>query len=292
MPDMDQGIKRLIQTHPSDVLALTLPVADYLGTLPVDVAAEPQLALDTLLRVRYQGIECAVDLAAEARPRPDIGRQLFEYGARASIVTGLPVISVVLWLERDGIPPASPYELRAGDLLLATWRFIAVAMYNLPAEHLIQHGLVGLLPLVAFTRDAGDFDVIERAAAIVKARAADDEVVELEEPLAVFATRGHGAGPALALFRRLIMSQEILESSPLYQLWYREATEKAAARAAAQAELQATRNATRIALQGRFGELPPTLAEAIASADLAALQRVLAHVGTDTLEQMRQRLGA
>ena len=47
------------------------------------------------------------------------------------------------------------------------------------------------------------------------------------------------------------MSQEILESSPLYQLWYREATEKAAA----QAEPQATRNATRIAPQGRFS--PP-----------------------------------
>ena len=88
------------------------------------------------------------------------------------------------------------------------------------------------------------------------------------------------------------MSQEILESSPLYQLWYREATEKAAAQAAAQAEPQATRNATRIAPRGRFSELQPALAEAIASADLATLQRVLAHVGTDTLEQVRERLGA
>lgn len=98
------------------------------------------------------------------------------------------------------------------------------------------------------------------------------------------------------------MSQEILESSPLYQLWYREATEKAAreareaaereaAQAVAQAAAQATRNATRIALQGRFGELPPVLAEAIASADPAALQRVLEHVGTDALEQVRERLG-
>jgi len=59
------------------------------------------------------------------------------------------------------------------------------------------------------------------------------------------------------------MLQEILESSPLHQLWYREAMEKAAA----QAELQATRNAARIAPQGRFSELLPALAEAIASAD-------------------------
>ncbi len=79
------------------------------------------------------------------------------------------------------------------------------------------------------------------------------------------------------------MSNEILESSPLYQLWYREATEKAAA--------QATRNALLVVLHNRFGELPPVVTEAIASADAAALQRVLEHVGTDTLEQVRQRLG-
>jgi hypothetical protein len=170
VPEMDQGIKRLIQTHPRDVLAFAVPDADYLGTLPVDVATEPQLVLDTLPRVRYHGIECAVDLEAEARPRLDIGRRLFEYGARTSIVTGLPIISVVLWLERDGTPPVSPYVLRAGDLLLATWRFVGIALYDLPAERLIQSGLVGLLPLVAFTRDASDFAIIERAAEIVNAR--------------------------------------------------------------------------------------------------------------------------
>lgn len=115
MPDMDQGIKRLIQTHPADVLALTLPGADYLGTLPVDVAAEPRLALDTLLRVRYKGIECAVDLEAEARARPDMGWRLFEYGARATIVTGLPVLSVVLWLEPGGVPPPSPFVFAGVD---------------------------------------------------------------------------------------------------------------------------------------------------------------------------------
>jgi len=69
------------------VLALALPGAEYLGTLPVDIATEPQLVLDTLLRIRYEDVECAVDVEAEARPRPDIGRRLFEYGARASILT-------------------------------------------------------------------------------------------------------------------------------------------------------------------------------------------------------------
>lgn len=105
MAEMDQGIKRLLQTHPADVLAFAVPGAEYLGTMPIDVATEPQLVLDTLLRVRYQGVECAVDLEAEAHPQRDIGRRCFEYGSRASIVTGLPIISVVLWLEANGTPP-------------------------------------------------------------------------------------------------------------------------------------------------------------------------------------------
>src|SRR5579859_1943317 len=102
MPEMDQGIKRLIQTHPQDILELALPGATYMGTLPTDVATEAQLMLDTLLRVSYLSEDCAVDIEAEARPTRDIGRRLYEYGARANIATGLPVISVVLWLEPNG----------------------------------------------------------------------------------------------------------------------------------------------------------------------------------------------
>ena len=100
----------------------------------MDVATEPQLVLDTLLRVRYEGVECAVDVEAEARPHPDIGRRLFEYGARATIVTGLPVISVVVWLEPNGKPAPSPYELRAGSRLIATWHFVGIELYRVPAQ--------------------------------------------------------------------------------------------------------------------------------------------------------------
>ena len=69
MADMDQGIKRLIQMHPADILSLGVPAAEYVGPLPVDVATEPQLTLDMLMRARFEGADCAVDLEAEARPR-------------------------------------------------------------------------------------------------------------------------------------------------------------------------------------------------------------------------------
>lgn len=168
MAEMDQGIKRLIQTHPADMLALAVPDAQYLGPLQVDVATEPQLVLDTLLRVRYHGIECAVDIEAEARPHAEIGRRLFEYGSRASIVTGLPIFSAVLWLERGGTPAPSPYEPRADDRLLAMWHFTGIEVYRLHAEELIEQGSVSLMPLIPFADGGQDLLAIERAALVVE----------------------------------------------------------------------------------------------------------------------------
>jgi hypothetical protein len=166
MPEMDQGIKRLIQSHPEDVLALALPGAAYLGTLPVDVATEPQLVLDTLLRVEYKGQECAVtlevdNLEGEARPDAAMGWRLFKYGTRATTVMDRVVISVVLWLQPVGIPPQSPYELRIGDEVWGMWRFIGIEVYKLRAQVVFNRGFVGLLPLIPFTQGGADLAVIE-----------------------------------------------------------------------------------------------------------------------------------
>lgn len=284
---MDQGIKRLIQTHPADVLDLLVPGAEYLGTLPVDVASEPQLVLDMLLRVRYHGIECALDIEAEARPRPEIGKRLCDYGSRVRGVTGLRVISTVLWLEPGGTPPPSPYEERADDLPLVSWHFIGVELYRVQAPALIARGPVGLLPLVPFAQGGDDLATVERTAALVKERAPAAEVDELAGLLALFAARTFDAEVLRGIMRRLKMSTEIIEKSAFYQ----EALAKGEAKGKAEGIEEGQRNAALVVLRGRFGELPPDLAQAISAADQATLDQVLRYAGTDTLEQMRARLG-
>lgn len=299
MAEMDQGIKRLVQTHPADLLAFVLPGAEYLGTLPVDVATEPQLVLDTLLHVRVEGIECAVDLEAEARPQADIARRLYKYGARVNIVTELPVFSVVVWLEPGGMPPASPYEVHVGRRTLHTWSFIDIELYKLPAQSLFAPRLLGLLPLVPFSADGKELSVIEQAALIIKDQAPADEMATLEALLAVFGARTFGPDAMRALLGRVLMNTDILETSPLYQEWMREATEKGMAQGMAQGMVQGMaqgmaqglREGTLIALRGRFGELPPDVEEAVSRTTEDVLADALAHVGTDTIEQMRSRFG-
>ena len=283
MADMDQGIKRLIQTHPADMLALALPGAEHLGVLTTDVAAEPQLMLDTLQRIRYQGVECAANIEAEARPRPDMPRRCFEYGSRASIIHGLPVVSIVLWLEPGGAIPTSPYELRAGDRLIATWHFIGIEVYRLRAADLLARGQVGLLPLIAFTDDGKSPETIESVAQAVQQRASSNDVAELELLLALFSARTLGTDTVLAMIRRLFMSTEILDESPLYHYLVQKAREQAMAEGMAQSVLAL--------LRGRFGDPAADVAEAISTASRETLLAILHNATSDTMAQVRERLG-
>lgn len=195
--------------------------------------------------------------------------------ARASIVTGLPIFSAVLWLERGGIPAPSPYEQRADDRLLATWHFAGIEVYRLHAAELIEQGPPGLLPLVPFTDGGKELATVERAALTVKERAPAQDGQELEALLAVFATRVFDTDVILTLMRRLFMSTEIIGQSALYR----------------EAVAEGMRDAVLTALRGRFGELPTDLAQAVTHASADHIQDVLAHIGSDTLEQARARLG-
>ncbi|MGH2517054.1 MAG: hypothetical protein ACRDHP_15500 [Ktedonobacterales bacterium] len=291
MGDMDQGIKRLIQTHPQDVLHLAFQDAEFLDTLPVDVATEPQLVLDTLLRVRMNGEICAVDIEAEAQARDGIAKRLADYGTRARTVTGLKVFSVVLWLESGGVPPPSPYVEGVGALQSLTWSFTGIELYREDADVLLTGDVVGLLPLVPFCRGGKRIETIEHAAQRIKTQAPASDIGELEALLAVFGARTFGDAPMQALIRRLFMSTEILETSPLYQLWVRKATEEGMAQGMAQGKIEGLREGTIAALRGRFGELSQDVIEACVSASAETLTRLLGEVSTLTLEHVRAELG-
>ena len=281
MAEMDQGIKRLLQAHPADVLELALPGVVYLEPMPAEVATEPQLLMDTLFRVRYRGVECAVNVEAQAYPDPAMPRRCFEYGSRASVVFGVPVLSVVLWLERRGTIPAPPYQMFAGDWLQATWQFTNIEVYDLPAPSIVASEHLGLLPLVPLMRDTG-IEMIESAARVVKEKSSPEEASVLASLLAVFGARQFGPQAMRAVIRRLFMSTEILDQSPLYREWVDKAK--------AEGEAKGLREAARAALEGRFQTLDAALLAALDTATPAALKDALRHITTDSLEEATERL--
>jgi predicted transposase YdaD len=297
MAEMDQGIKRLLQTHPADILALALPGVEYVEPMPAEVATEPQLLMDTLFRVRYEGVECAVNVEAQLYPDPTMPRRCFEYGSRVSVVSGLPALSVVLWLERRGAVPKPPYEMRVGSWLQATWQFINIEMYELSAREALENAHPGLLPLVPFMRES-DLTVIESAARIVKERSAPAEASELASLLAVFGSRRYGNDAMRALIRRLFMSTEVLDTSPLYREWVEKAQAEGEAKGMAEGEAKGMaegeakglRESVRTVLEARFQTVDAELIAAITAADTATLRDALRYVALDSVDEIRDRL--
>ncbi|HLJ80480.1 MAG TPA: hypothetical protein VKT52_03265, partial [Ktedonobacterales bacterium] len=177
-----------------------------------------------------------------------------------------------------------PYEERVADLHVVTWSFHGFEVYNTPAQTLLERGFPGLLPLVAFTPEGKNLATIEQTAALVKERAPAGDLQELEALLAVFACRTFGTDPVMAIMRRILMNTEIIEKSSLYQEWIGKGREEGRA--------EGTREAVLIMLRGRFGALPEDFEQALAAADLARIEAMLAHAATESLAELRARLMA
>lgn len=201
---------------------------------------------------------------------------------RARLVTRMPVLSAVLWLEPGGIPPTSPFEDRAGGLLSATRHFIGIELYKLSAEEIFSRGLPGMLPLVAFSAQRTDLGAIEQAARLVQERAQASDVSEIETLLAVFAGRRFDLATMRALLRRVFMNTEIIETSSLYQ----EILDRGREQGREQGVQHEAAEAVRVVLRSRFGELTPEVAAAISGADVDHLHAALAQAVTATRDDL------
>ncbi len=282
MAEKDQGAKAVIQLRPEDYIKQALPDAEYLGPLPTDVATEPQLLLDTLYRIRYHNIECAINIEVQAALDKQMPACLFQYGSRAIGVHGLSVISVVFWLHKTGVVPASPYQLWVDDRPIVSWHYINIEMRKLSASDMLNTRPLGLLPFIPFMKGANE-QAAEQAMQRLKAQAPEEQTDTLAFSLAVFIAKVFKSEDlALAIVRRVFMSTDIFKDSPLYQTLVREAREEE--------RVKALRESAQLALTGRFGPLSNEMRQALNVADEPTLLAIIAHVSSDSLEQVRERL--
>jgi len=129
----------------------------------------------------------------------------------------------------------------------------------------------------------------------VKEQAPEEETETLAFVLAVFIAQVYKSDDlARAIVRRVFMSTDLFKESPLYQSLVKEAKEEAAAEAAEAAQkarIQNSRELAQSALEGRFHTLSADILQALGTADEATLRAIVAHVSSDTLDQVRSRLG-
>lgn len=283
MPEMDQSLKWLIEKRRDDLIALALPGAVVLGPLPTDVASGPQLLPDTLYKIQYYALECAANIEIQAYPDETMPRRMYEYGTRIDLLYNLPVFSIILWVHKKGGIPKSPYERRVGPHLLATWNFINIDVRKLSASAMMESGGLGIVPLIPLMQGA-DEQLMTEAMRRVKEEAPEEDVGSLALLLTHFISRKHRPELASLIYRRFFMSNiDLLKDSPLYPLLVEDAK--------IEERLKTLREVALLALEERFGAQGEDIAQALAKANAETLKAVAIHAGTDTLEQIRSRLG-
>jgi len=149
-----------------------------------------------------------------------------------------------------------------------------------PTDVATEQGAYGLLPLVPFSKGGETLEATERAARLALTSAPTEQAESLAVLVGVFAARKLGSDIVQTMLRRLLMSSNTLELSPLYLKWVEEGREKG------------LRNAARLLLQGRFGSVSPEMEQAIANAGHAQLDDFMLHATTETLDELRARLSA
>ncbi len=300
---MDQGFKAWLDSSKEKVLPwMTGQPVEYLGTFPKELAPAPQLLPDSFYRVLVKKQECLVNVEVQAAVDPDMGRRLYEYGSRARLESGLPVFSVVLWLFKDKQghrPPVSPYREYIEGELITTWKFVNIELYRLTPDAIMKAGIIELLPLLPFTNGATR-GLVEQAMQRVKEEAPTGQVKPLAGLLGLFASRFYGKAFALDLFGRLFMyNTEIMQEFPLFRDMMAEAEARGEARGEAkgkaegkaEGKVEGERDLLRRILERRFGPLSEDMQQAITATDPSVLPDLALAAGTESLEQVRARLG-
>lgn len=159
------------------------------------------------------------------------------------------------------------------------YSYEVIRLWELPQERVLGTAQYALWPLVSVMADVTPqttLVVAERLVNVPASRQARSDLIGL---LAALAGLRLPQASVLEALRRNPMIHDLLNESSVADAFIEEG-ERRMARRMAQA-----------ALEGRFGRLSQEMQASVNAADELVLQEIVAHVATETLEQVRGRLG-
>ncbi len=309
MGAIDQAFKRLLQEFAQAILQYLFGDVSEVAPLPSEIAIERQLLPDTFFRAIIDQIACVVNIEVQTEPDKTMPQRCYEYAARAWLAYRLPVLSVVIYVYPRGPITPGPFQMNVGRWPSGLWNIYNIELYKLTPADVLNPGLPGLLPLVPLTKGATWAEAEEamrRAAAVQPVEAAK----ALGNALGILLGDATGQKEqANELFWRYFMTfyERVLEEIP----WLREALEKGReegrekgreegreegkaegkAEGLSEGELLGMREVALRTLANRFAQVPAEIEAALQAADKERLLDVATHAGTDTLDQVRARLG-
>jgi predicted transposase YdaD len=154
-------IKMLMQANPQDLVSWILPDATFKGVLDGELQVDSVFA-DVLYTIEWKGQQIVLHVEFQRNSHPEMDRRLWEYNALASIRTGLPVYSVVVYLVKDSSIVDPPYEMKLSTgFTIHCFFFQNIKLWEIPPEAFKEQALSGLLPLLPLTKEGKHREVVE-----------------------------------------------------------------------------------------------------------------------------------
>ena len=219
----DDLLKRLVAANPQHFVNWLLPGAQFESERSLELKSRTVEA-DILYNVVLNKKAMLLHAEMQRSSDPDMGRRLWEYNALATITSGRPVWSIVLYLRKDRKVVEPPYKLELpNDEVSHVFYYKNIKLWELPRETFKQPGLEGLLPLLPLTQDGVRGEVVEEVISGLVSTGYTD-LLSIAYMLAALVFEKEGERQWLK--RRFAVFQDILKESWAYQEILREGLEE------------------------------------------------------------------
>ena len=273
--DYDQALKRMLLRAHDGFLALVAPDLTWRGELASELPAAARRA-DLVWEVEDRaGQRGILHVELQTKADHDIGERVAEYGIRLWLRDHLPVRSLVIFLRPAASTPESPFIMHwSGDERLR-YVYDSIRLWELPPERVLETDQYGLWPLAGLMGNVTPESILSAAERIVSAPVPAHERGELTGALVLLAGMRLRTQDVLEALRRQQVIDDILKESSFTEVM----------------RILLARDYARIALEGRFGTLDEHMLAALRDADEETCKAILMHVSSDTLDDVRARLG-
>jgi len=236
----DDTTKRLIRLNPHHFVRWILKGALFKDALSIELKNWTRES-DFLLDVILNGAPMLLHLELQSVDDADMAQRLLEYNILATREHSRKVLSCVIYLRPDKDIAESPliWTLPDGQEVLR-FHFLAIKLWEIPAEDILQTDLVGLLPLLPLTKDGKGHEVIDEMVRRIVA-SGQRKLLSLAKAFATLAFKDPADHEWLE--RRFAMYKDIIEESWFFQETFQKG------------ELQALHLAVLDVIQERFPEI-------------------------------------
>jgi predicted transposase YdaD len=213
-----------MQENPQDLVSWIFTDAVYQGELNLELQIKAPIFADLLYTIKWKRKKVVLHVEFQRRRHKRMDRRLWEYNCLASIHTGLPVYSVVIYLLEDSPIVDPPYEMKLPTgFTVHCFFFQNIKLWEIPPEVLKQQKWPGLLPLLPLTKGGKSREVVDEMIQCLL-QAGKTDLLPLAYTFSAYTFEGGSEQQWLK--ERFDPMKDLFEGSWAYQEMFREAKAK------------------------------------------------------------------